>query len=242
MNSIVEFSSKLSTIPNVIHGFLALPINCSLFVDDKVSQVIKNRELLMSFLKLQKSQLIVSSIAHSNIVSFIDTESSIREIKKLNQDALITHCYDVALAVTYADCIPLLVSSADGEIVSAIHAGWRGLCSGIILNTVDEIKKYKKLNEIIVAIGPCISQNLFEVDFDVAHNFFDKWPDAVIKKGNKYHVDLTMVAFAQLLSSGITNIEKIGGYTDLESKKYFSHRRDLGKAGRNLAIIAKKNL
>ena len=35
-----------------------------------------------------------------------------------------------------ADCLPLLVCSADGSQVAAIHAGWRGLLAGVISNTV----------------------------------------------------------------------------------------------------------
>ena len=54
--------------------------------------------------------------------------------------------------------MPLLVTDEEGSFVSAIHAGWRGLASGVIENTLKKINAIKKF---IVWIGPHISQEVF---------------------------------------------------------------------------------
>ena len=43
----------------------------------------------------------------------------------------------------------------------------------------------------------------------------------------------------QLNKIGISLIEKVGGFTDKDNEKYFSHRKN-GDKNRHLAIITKK--
>ena len=52
-----------------------------------------------------------------------------------------------------------------------IHAGWKGLGMGII---EEAINKINSSNDLIVWLGPCISQENFEVGHDV-YEFFNKY-------------------------------------------------------------------
>ena len=74
--------------------------------------------------------------------------------------------------VQTADCLPLLVTNKKGAIVAAIHAGWRGLLNGVIENTIHKMNMSP--NELLVWLGPAISQKHFEVGFDVKHSFCEK--------------------------------------------------------------------
>mgnify|MGYP003689550027 FL=1 len=91
--------------------------------------------------------------SHSNIS--IELPSDDRDA-----DASYTIQNKVVCSIRTADCMPLLATDEEGSFVAAIHAGWRGLTSGIIENT---FKKINAKGKIIVWIGPHISQEFFEV-------------------------------------------------------------------------------
>ena len=58
------------------------------------------------------------------------------------------------------------------KIISCVHAGWKGALNGIIENTMD---KFLNLNsnarDLVVAIGPCINHQHYEVSRDFYKKF-----------------------------------------------------------------------
>jgi polyphenol oxidase len=84
-------------------------------------------------------------------------------------DASFTQKPRHACAVLTADCLPILLMSADGARVAAVHAGWRGLFAGVIENTVQQADMTGGVALIAPAIGPCC----FEVGSDVRDAFLD---------------------------------------------------------------------
>ena len=93
--------------------------------------------------------------------------------KSLDADASYTFKKNIICAVRTADCMPILVTNEEGSLVSAIHAGWRGLSTGVIEKT---IKKLNPIENLIVWIGPHISQKHFEVGPDVKEIFLNYDP------------------------------------------------------------------
>ena len=67
-----------------------------------------------------------------------------------------------------ADCCPILVGHKNKKLTGIIHAGWKGVYSGIIENFLSKVSKleYKK-EDLIFALGPCIGKNSYEVTCDV---------------------------------------------------------------------------
>ena len=51
-------------------------------------------------------------------------------------DAMITNQANVYLAVSIADCCPVLIHDTKNNAVAAIHAGWRGTKKNIVGKTV----------------------------------------------------------------------------------------------------------
>jgi YfiH family protein len=100
--------------------------------------------------------------SHSNISIELPSDN-------YDADASYTKQNKVACSIRTADCMPLLVTDEGGSFVAAIHAGWRGLASGIIENT---LKKINAKGKFIVWIGPHISQEFFEVGAEVRNIFF----------------------------------------------------------------------
>jgi polyphenol oxidase len=74
--------------------------------------------------------------------------------------------FDKPLAIKTADCMPIIIEGAKGAVF--LHAGWRGLASGIIARP-----EIAMINPQRVLIGPSIHQCCFEVSEDFRQNFPD---------------------------------------------------------------------
>jgi YfiH family protein len=214
-------------------------LNCSIKGGDDPDLVYENRRRVLESLGLEHSHWLMPKIVHSNRAIVVDDKSDQRMVAHEEADALITCASSIAVGVTYADCLPLLLSSLDGEIIAAIHAGWRGIKSGIIKNTVRAINTQFGSCVLMAAIGPAISQAGFIVTGEVLNYFKEHWPQFTIDQETKGHVDLKAIAIKQLQDNGVVKVESVGGYTDLDQERYYSSRRDNGVTGRHLAIIVK---
>lgn len=85
-------------------------------------------------------------------------------------DAMVTRDPSRVLVVRVADCAPVLLTSGDAKVVAAVHAGWRGVVSGVLLNAV-RVMQSEGAREISAAIGPCIGAASFEVGPEVLDEF-----------------------------------------------------------------------
>ena len=155
-------------------------------------------------------------------------------------DALITNCKNIQLAVTIADCTPILIYDPVTKAVAAIHAGWRGTVGKIITVTLTEMaKNFGTLPKDCHAyIGTCIDVDNFEVGVEVADQFTDEFKFWNLEN-QKYHVDLKMANRRWLLDAGLiqSNIEVSIYSTVNNNNDYFSYRKENGTTGRMLATI-----
>jgi len=158
-------------------------------------------------------------------------------------DALITNKPDIQLAVTIADCTPILVYDPVSQSVAAIHAGWRGTVQNIVLKTVNKMVKEFGADPVacIAYVGTCIDECSFEVGEDVAVNFdseYKRWDG----EKEKFFIDLKLANKNQLLEAGLSagNIEISSYSTVLNNEDYFSYRYENGLTGRMLATIGRK--
>lgn len=184
-----ESSLKLKQIGTIKHGFFTREKgisvaefahgNCSFKVLDDPLSVAFNRKAALSSLGLYNHVLMMPAISHSNKFVIITQKDSAEAVSMIEADALITDLDTVALAVTYADCVPVLVASHDGRFIAAIHAGWRGIQSEVIIKTVQELKKTFSCQKLIAAIGPCISVHGFSITQEVLAYFSSHWSKMV---------------------------------------------------------------
>ena len=159
-------------------------------------------------------------------------------------DALITNVPGIQLAVTIADCTPILIYDSVKKAVAAIHAGWRGTVAQIVAKTLEKMGNDfgTKPMDCFAYIGTCIDECSFEVGEDVADHFdlnFKRW-DA---EKQKYFVDLKQANLTQLVEKGVRsdNIEISNYSTVLNNDDYFSYRLEKGQTGRLLATIGITN-
>ena len=148
--------------------------------------------------------------------------------KIINQtDALITKEKNIFLSVSVADCIPVFFYEIEAKIIGIAHAGWRGIAGGLIENTIEKIiESGGEAKNLKIALGPGINQCHFEVGEEVAEKF-KNYKEDIIKRENKYFIDLKGILRKQLSELGVKpeNIENNNQCT-YESKNLFSYRRD----------------
>ena len=160
-------------------------------------------------------------------------------------DASVTSVAKVVCTVMTADCLPLLLCNANGTQVAAVHAGWRGVCDGILERAV---AKFALADQILAYLGPAISQSAFEVGPEVRDALTEADPGAAVffrpASPGKWLADLAGLARLRLQAMGVTRIygndSSAAWCTVTQSARFFSHRRDtalLGGSGRLAACI-----
>jgi len=139
----------------------------------------------------------------------------------------------LALSVVTADCVPIVVEGR--QHLAAIHAGWRGLASDIIQET---LKSFGQDSSGLRAwIGPAIGVCCYEVGRDVAAQVVAASGPSVLRDGKpRPHLNLSHAAEIQLLQGGIEQIHIVDICTQCSVDWLASYRRDQDAAGRNLAI------
>ena len=244
-------SKKLSKFKRIEHGFfnrkggfskgIYKSLNCGLGSKDKIQDVKKNIEKVCLKIGCNKNKLILLNQIHSNNVYKI---SKIPK-KKLKGDSLVTNKKGIALAILTADCAPVFIYDPVNNLISALHAGWKGAYKKIVSTTLRKFKSSgSNFNDLIVVIGPCIGKDNYEVRNDFLDKFIkqEKSNKKFFKtKRNKIYFSLTDYIKEQLVKFGVKNIEIIKKDTYLLSNNFFSARRSvknkLNDYGRNISII-----
>ncbi len=197
---------------------------------DNAENFSQNRKLALHNLGIPNNQLCYLDQMHGNQVCFAKAGTQ-------TGDALVTNLSQHTLAIGIADCYPILFYDEINKVIGAAHAGWRGTVSKITQNTLIEMQKLgADISNIQVAIGQGISQNKFEVGYDVIAQFEQAGFENNCWKENK--IDLVKCNLEVLVKSGVSekNIWCMNRCTFEED--FFSYRRDKGQTGRMWAVIA----
>jgi YfiH family protein len=156
-------------------------------------------------------------------------------------DASIARAPGTVCAIQIADCLPVLFTDRAGSVVAAAHAGWRGLASGVIDNTVAAMHAAGvPEREIIAYIGPGIGPEAFEVGDEVREAYVGSDPDAGDAfrphVPGKWLADLPALARRALERCSVTAIYGGNMCTYSDPKRFYSYRRDKD-TGRMAALI-----
>jgi polyphenol oxidase len=146
------------------------------------------------------------------------------------------------LGVKSADCVPVLLASADGRSVAAVHSGWRGTALRVSARAVEVLGRAGVPPAALrAAVGPCIQACCYEVGEDLAERFHSEFGGAVVRAAEgRPHLDLSAAVRTTLLAAGLLpeHVEVLSGCTACDAEHFYSHRRDRGRTGRHLAFIA----
>ena len=180
---------------------------------------------------------------HGAEVRVVDANDERLAVLQEQADGLVSSDPRNAVAVRIADCVPVLLHERAGNVVAALHAGWRGVVSGVVQVGVAHLARSVRSSAgLVAAIGPSIGPCCFEVGEEVASALLDAVPDESIvdRSRPKPHVDLRRAVRLQLRALGLADdaIEDVPGCTRCDAEQFFSFRRDGARSGRLLAAIA----
>ena len=213
--------------------------NLAFHVNDNAVAVVENRRKLLTALNeiapcgppqwLQQ--------VHGTEVVDAFSEPKIRAQNVPEADAVTTTHRGLPCVVMTADCLPVFFSDRNGNRVAVAHAGWRGLCHGILENT---LARFTNPAEVMCWLGPAIGANAFEVGAEVRDAFMKVDKSAasafVAKANGKYHADIYELARQRLVKAGIGMISGGEMCTVSDGERFYSYRREQ-TTGRMASII-----
>ncbi len=232
LSAFPELRSGLSTR---LGGISPQPLgmNLSFNVGDAESNVLENRKRFLHRLGVNPELLATAAQCHSATVIRVEKPG-----RYLACDALMTNQPNVFLAISVADCVPVLLFDPVHRAVAAVHAGWRGTSMKIVLNTLEGLKSAFQTNpaDVYASIGPAAGVCCYEVGEEVASQFA---ATAVERRNGKVYLDVKTENKRQLVQAGVRKerIELNDSCTIHNPELYHSYRRDKEKSGRMMGVI-----
>ena len=246
---------RLQALEGVRHGFftreggvsqgLYASLNGGLGSDDDPAHVAENRRRVAAAVGADITHFATVHQVHSPdavaATAAWDTDA------RPHADAIVTATPGLAIAITTADCGPVLFADPQARVIGAAHAGWRGALDGILTSTVAAMERLGAARSRIVAgIGPFIRQPSYEVGAEFAARFAAADPGHVrffAPAGREGHALFDLGGFirCQLEAAGIGTIDDLGLCTYADAR-FFSYRRSVHRReadyGRHLHAIA----
>ena len=243
---------KAYNLREVKHGFFGRvggsskgiysSLNISFKSADKPHNIIKNRKIISEILETESEKVFFLNQSHTNKVIFFNSKMNVNDINKIEADAFITDRKDTGIGIMTADCAPILAYEAESGFIAGIHAGWKGALAGICENTILKLKETGvDIKKLAVAIGPCISQQNYEVKEDLVRKFLEEDPsfeNSFKRIGKKIFFDLAGFIKIRFEEMGIYNIEIIDMCTYSDDQLFFSNRRTHKMSGKDFGRMA----
>ncbi|TPV93036.1 MAG: laccase domain-containing protein [Myxococcales bacterium FL481] len=232
--------------PNVVHGFTTrlggvsrgrfASLNLGATWGDDPLAVAENLRRVGALAGFSPTQLVRAHQVHGATVVSGDAVSTTTKADGLWLTR--RHAEGRFIAVTTADCVPVLLADDAATVVAAVHSGWRGTVAGVVTEAVRGMAEAGGVpaERLGAAIGPCIEQAAFEVGDEVAAEFD---PRFVTRAANgRAHVDLVACVREQLVAAGLDprSVRRVGGCTHAQPQRHFSYRRD-GRGGQQISFI-----
>ena len=211
-------------------------IQCLSFTKDyfyKNNISSEKSQILKVFTKFEDIPIQYMDQVHGNKLEKIFSHSSLPIDET---DSLFSSTSNLALGVLTADCLPIALSKNDGSEFAILHAGWKGLLSGVIESTLTSFTK--DCSDVSAWIGPSISQKNYEVGNDLYESFIDKDDGSesnFIDKGHDKWLFSLHGEAKRILRKYDINVDFSSECT-FESESLFSYRRDQTE-NRILSII-----
>lgn len=252
-------AEKVEAIPaqvlaGVPHGFLSrrggvstgllAGLNCGPGSGDDAALIAENRARAVAAVS-PGGRLVTVYQVHSPVCVSVDDPWD--DNARPQADALVTDRPGLVLGILTADCAPVLLSDIEAGVVGAAHAGWKGAIAGVTDNTIAAMEALGARRErIAAAIGPCISQQSYEVDEAFRDRFLADAPANasffVSGRNGHFQFELSGYVAHRLEGAGLGRIEPLGLDTYARPARFYSYRRSTHRGepayGRQISLIA----
>jgi purine-nucleoside/S-methyl-5'-thioadenosine phosphorylase / adenosine deaminase len=224
----VAFSTRIG---GVSQGPFA-SLNLGILTDDEPAHVVSNRSLLCDAVDADPDGATMAWQRHGANVNRADARGIV------TPGTVYDHCDGLwsdepgrAMLLLTADCMPIAIARSNGErpALAILHAGWRGLLAGIVASGVRSLGA----RGLAAVIGPSIGPCCYEVGDEVAGPFREAFGDDVVRDRR---LDLWTAAERALRAAGVESVERSDLCTSCNADRFFSHRRDHGRTGRQGVI------
>lgn len=235
--------SRVKAAVSTRAGGLSLPpydsLNLGTHVADDPAAVAGNRARLLAGLQAlapcEGAQWL--NQVHGITVVEAEPDAARRVAWVPDADAVTTSLPGVPCVVMTADCLPVFFCDRAGTRVAVAHAGWRGLCDGVLEAT---LARFADPAEVLCWLGPAIGPAAFEVGAEVREAFVQKAVEAAQAfrpaAPGKFLADIYELARQRLRAAGVSSIGGGNLCTVTDDGRFFSYRRD-GRTGRMASVI-----
>lgn len=218
-----------------IGGFSQAPcdsLNLARHVGDDSASVTRNRRALAVAASLPEEPVWLAQVHGCEIADAASAAIG------CEADAMVAHGPGRVCAVMTADCLPVLLCDESASHVAAVHAGWRGLVSGVVERAVERLGSDPAA--LLAWLGPAIGPQAFEVGEEVRDAFLaaDAGCGHAFRPSpqGRWLADIYALARRRLARAGVERVWGGDLCTFSEPERFFSYRRD-GRTGRMASLI-----
>lgn len=163
-------------------------LNCGLHVPDEYQNVIMNRKIVAEKWTIPIENWVSGEQTHStNVMEITDDDkgkgAATYQSSIKGTDGLITNKTGIVCTAFFADCVPLFFFDPESGYIGIAHAGWKGTVNNMAEVMVQRLESAGVNNtDLLVTIGPCISQPIYEVDTKVIQSIDEKYFEKTVDR------------------------------------------------------------
>jgi YfiH family protein len=240
------FSTRIGGVSEPPFGSLNLGVAQAPGEPDPWENVAENWRRFLDAVNMSSRALVRARQVHgAGVVQADRQQDAVRaEPPFVEGDALVTARAEQCVAVRVADCAPALLADPHAGLVAAVHAGWRGVVAGVLPAALAAmVERGASPHRVILAIGPCIGPDAFEVGLEVARAFAACGLQTAVlplmDATPKSRIDLVAALKVQAVRAGVraSAIESADCCSVRNADLCFSYRGEGPRSGRMAAVI-----
>lgn len=210
-----EQFAALSRIPGIAHAFTGREPGIDVQVDreEALQRLEAAHTEIRAELGLAQYAFCTAKQVHGKVVARVTAACATALLPEA--DGLITNDPHVCLGIYTADCGPVFLVDPVRRAIGLVHSGRKGSELGITAEAIRRMGEEfgTQPADLVVQLAPCIRPPHYEVDF-------------------------AAMILEQARAAGVQQVDDCGTCTAAAPERYYSYRREMGKTGRMVALLA----